>query len=474
MGVQRGYPPLAHRFSGRESLVCKNLTNEGPTFDIVDTMDQEIHRVCVRPAYVRSMGDLTRAQAHATRTGKSGQESRRDDLSDSHPVALAWCYADGKEWHQPKPTITVNADGSDESVPPVAPEPGLRLIESYEKFLADNGNPQPWKGGRWAFHLLVIVPPAWFSGDPHDPDDPEVRRFFGEAIRWAESELGGVWAARYDVDELGSGVVDIFASPILEVRNRRRIMPTKAEKLLADRLAKESGRKASKTWSALQTSWALWAQNHLDPALRRGQPVGETLAEHLRPSEFRKRVAAVEAREKEVVERENAIQCWWAHFRAEVAEQNRKLRDLVRRLLRYGSQLEKKVLRLEDENRRQKDLIEGLAQTIGRGAAAEDRCVAEPVTTTLRAGLAELSLTDSELKLIDHNICVGRENYHDGHPTGEITQEQVWAAENDATEAQMHAELDALYFPDIPVSYERAEAVERRAVELREMWSKAS
>ena len=445
-------------------------------------MENDVHRVCVRPAYIRTQGDLTRAEAHATRTGKSGRESRRDDLPDSKPVALAWCYADGDEWHKPKPTIVKEVD-SDESAEPNGPEPGLRLIESYKKFVADNGNPQPWKNGRWAFHLLVIVPPQWFSGDSHNPDDPEVRRFFGEAIRWANSELGGVWAARYDVDELGSGVVDLFASPILKVRNRMRIMPTKAEKLLAERLAKKPGSKTPKTWSALQTSWAQWAQQHLDPALQRGRPIGVTRAEHLPPSEFRKRAAAVEAREKEVKAREKeaarqirGIKNWWQEFREEVAEQNKKLRALVRRLLGYGKKMRQKVDLLEDENRRQKNLIEGLAQTVGRGAAAANWYAAEPVTTALHTGLEELSLTDKELKVIDKNICAGRENYSNDHPSAleEITERHVLDADNEAHEAQIHAELAALEFPDIPISRERAEAFAERAAELREMWSKAS
>ena len=414
MGVQRGYPPLAHRLSVRESLVGYLLTNENPAFDIVFFMENGIYQVCVRADYIRGRGDLIRAQAHATRTGNSGKESRRDDLPNSHPVALAWCYSDGDEWHLPTPTV--KADDEDESAPPVAPEPGLRLADSFEKFVADNGNPQPWKGGRWAFHLLVIVPPAWFSGDPHDPDDPEVRRFFGEAIRWADSELGGVWAARYDVDELGSGVVDVFASPILEVRNRRRIMPTKAEKLLANRLAKDSGSKVPKTWSALQTSWALWAQKHLDPALRRGRPKSETLAEHLPPSEFRKRAAAVQAHEAELAKRENAIKKWWAHFRAEVAEQNKRLRELVRRLLQHESRMQRTVKRLKAENRHQQNLIRGLAETIGRGAAAAHRRGGPSVIDALHAGLERLQPSDREFDRINASIYDGRDAYENDCP----------------------------------------------------------
>ena len=86
-----------------------------------------------------------------------------------------------------------------------------------------------------------------------------------------------------------------------------------------------------------------------------------TRAEHLPPSEFRKRAAAVEAREKEVKAREKeaarqirGIKNWWQEFREEVAEQNKKLRALVRRLLGYGKKMRQKVDLLEDENRRQK------------------------------------------------------------------------------------------------------------------------
>ena len=224
--------------------------------------------------------------------------------------------------------------------------------------------------------------------------------------------LGGpLWTST----KLGSGVVDLFLSPILESRGKKRVLPNKAERLLAARLAKDAGSKTPKTWSALQTSWADWAQKYLDPALRRGRPKSQTLAEHLPPSIFRKRADEVAKREKEATKREHAIQSWWARFRADITDRNERLRSLVSRLLQYGTKMREKVSSLEDETRRQKDLIVGLARTIGRGAAAARWNDNEIVLTALQGGLERFAASEEDVKFIDKEIHVGRDKYTKEH-----------------------------------------------------------
>lgn len=148
------------------------------------------------------------------------------------------------------------------------------------------------KNAALALHLLVGVSPEWLAetGDPHDLANPRVKGLIDHARRWSETWMGdaAVWAVRYDTDEVGSGVVDILASPIRQnASGRGKPKPAiSINKALKD-LQASVGTRTS--YSAMQTSWATYAQKHLDPALERGEPESEE--KHLTPEQFKERIA---------------------------------------------------------------------------------------------------------------------------------------------------------------------------------------
>ncbi len=144
------------------------------------------------------------------------------------------------------------------------------------------------KGADLGMEFKVVVSPEWLAetGDPHDASNPRVKQLVAEAKAWAESWGGAdsVWGLRYDTDERGSGVVDVFMSPVREQRHKSGkskavISCRKAkEELLASERVLEPDLKTS--GAAMQSSWARWCQKRLDPRLERGKPKTETGAVH--------------------------------------------------------------------------------------------------------------------------------------------------------------------------------------------------
>ena len=121
---------------------------------------------------------------------------------------------------------------------------------------------------------------------------------------WAESWMGkgAVWALRYDTDEAGAGVVDVLASPIREARHKSgSSRPSISVRKANEELAARNG--VQHAWRAMQTDWARFAQERLDPALRRGTPKAVTDREHVPPDDYRE---AMEAARREGLERGHA------------------------------------------------------------------------------------------------------------------------------------------------------------------------
>lgn len=169
--------------------------------------------------------------------------------------------------------------------------------------------------GASVLHSIVGVSPEWVeaAGGLHDPKNPRLQALLKCAVRWAEQEIGGVFAARIDLDERGGGVVDVFCAPAHRMkfgRGKERLYfsPNRSLDLLAEKYS------ASRSYSASQSSWWGHARKHLDPAILRGKPVKDSKRRHLSPEEYgrtrdrdrelRERERAVEARERQVVERE--------------------------------------------------------------------------------------------------------------------------------------------------------------------------
>lgn len=97
------------------------------------------------------------------------------------------------------------------------------LMGAYHEHKKRNGVKPERKNAAIAMHFLVGVSPDWLAeaGDPNDLENPRVMNLIEQAKTWSESWMGkgAVWAVRYDIDEMGSGVVDILASPIRQNRS---------------------------------------------------------------------------------------------------------------------------------------------------------------------------------------------------------------------------------------------------------------
>ncbi|PAL19983.1 hypothetical protein [Acetobacter syzygii] len=144
------------------------------------------------------------------------------------------------------------------------------------------------KGADLGMEFKVVVSPEWLAetGDPHDASNPRVKQLVAEAKAWAESWGGAdsVWGLRYDTDERGSGVVDVFMSPVREQRHKSG----KAKKVISCRKAKEELLASERaidpdlktSGAAMQSSWSRWCQKRLDPRLERGKAKTETGAVH--------------------------------------------------------------------------------------------------------------------------------------------------------------------------------------------------
>ena len=182
------------------------------------------------------------------------------------------------------------------------------------------------KGTPVAMHMIVGVSPAFFGdSDPHDPENPQVQELTRAAYTWAKRNLGGVWAVRYDVDEQGSGVVDVLCSPTVEYapgRHRGKPSPWIS---VATALRKLAARyKQRKSYSALQDSWAEHAAATLDPRIRRGQPKEITGRAHLSPEEYGE---SRDKHQRELAEGERKVKALKAEREQELRELDRQKAD---------------------------------------------------------------------------------------------------------------------------------------------------
>ena len=201
----------------------------------------------------KGRGSIAAAESHAKREDLVSKKRR---IRDSAP--LAWSKAeDHPSWLGNGPLDYVSAFAAHK-----------QLTQTQER-----------KNAALALEFKAVVSPDWLAetGDPRDVNNPRVQQLVIEAKEWAESWGGkdAVWAVRYDTDEKGAGVVDLFMSPIRAQRHKNGtskmvISCRKAkEELLATERALDAGVRTS--GAAMQSSWARWCQQRLDARIERGQ-----------------------------------------------------------------------------------------------------------------------------------------------------------------------------------------------------------
>lgn len=217
----------------------------------------------VRTIKLKSKSDVGATSRHAKGMDATSKARRRED-------ALHRC-------------VTLEADNTLQVHKVDSPE--LDLSAAFEAHLVKH-NAKLRKGAAIALHMIVGVSPEWVAdgGDPHDANNPHVGELLRAARDWAEREIGGVWSVRYDLDEKGSSVVDILASPIrAHQRSGQHWVSTR--RALRD-LAEREGKPKSRNFVAMQDTWHRTARERLDPAMQRGEDAKKTGLKHKSPEEY--------------------------------------------------------------------------------------------------------------------------------------------------------------------------------------------
>lgn len=177
---------------------------------------------------------------------------------------------------------------------PVSGYPGvdpLSIVEAFKARKRDAGASER-KGASLAVHMLLGVSPEWIAaaGDVHDPHNPRNVALFDSARAFMEDKFGAgsVIHTRLDVDEAGSGVVDVIVVPVTEYKQRG-----KTKKQVSANAGLEVAFGRGRNFRRLQEQWSAHCQSNLDSKIERGRSKEETGREHVHHSVFRPEAEAV-------------------------------------------------------------------------------------------------------------------------------------------------------------------------------------
>ena len=299
----------------------------------------------VRCDRIRRFADLAAATNHA----RGLDETCKDRMMKDGPRAVAWSRLTDDFQHTEVGEESHSTD----------------LVAAFRDHKKAHGAVER-KGAAFALHLLVIVSPSWLNEAPDSKTERE-GALIRQAVDWANSSLGedSVFAARYDLNERGEAVVDIFVAPVREQRIGRG---RKLRKMIAPNAAlNEIGARhgQTRTYAALQDSWAEHARKHLDPRLRRGTPKRISGATHLTPEAYRAKVReaqAVEAAEQAEAEQEA------------VERRTRQVREEAERGIAIHRERARKAEHAEAEAETQRALAE---RELAKARAKTKRALAE-------------------------------------------------------------------------------------------------
>lgn len=172
-----------------------------------------------------------------------------------------------------------------------APDNPRDVVEAFKNFKSETGIKEQ-KGASVCLHMLCVVSSEWLqeTGDPRDPENPRVQELFRESQKWAEAKFGpgSVIASRMDMDEAGSGVVDVFVCPSSVVGQKNR--PGQDKRVISTRKALKNIQreyKRKRSFMALQDSFAEFCQANIDPEIQRGIPKELKQREHVHADIYR-------------------------------------------------------------------------------------------------------------------------------------------------------------------------------------------
>ncbi|WP_107496455.1 hypothetical protein [Thalassobius sp. I31.1] len=166
---------------------------------------------------------------------------------------------------------------------------GCDIWDAFKRHKAETGAVERG-GASLALHMLVGVSREWLEEDgrdPHSEENDRIQKLFSEAKAWAESWAGGgsVIHTRFDLDEQGSGNVDVLVVPTrMQRRKTRKKAATKEVLTISTRMAKEELRKslnAKTSGQAMQTSWNDWCRERMDLRIQRGTSREQTQRKHI-------------------------------------------------------------------------------------------------------------------------------------------------------------------------------------------------
>ena len=271
----------------------------------------------------------------------------------------------------------------------------LNVTDAFDDHLEQNKVEKLYKGAPLCLHLIVGVSDQWVKdgGDLHDPLNTRNQKLLTAARDWAESELGGCFAARMDMDEKGGAVVDVFVAPTYLKKTKRKSSVHISTNKALTRLANKY--KQQKSFSALQDSWALYATEHLGTKFDRGESKERTKRENLRPEEY----AAMDEERKEISADRKTLDS----DKADHLQKVLRLQELAERVETEQAERDREVARREKEAENRIKLLQQEADELeARKSRAEREAVeAEDRAKKSKERSAQLSqkLRDSSQKL---------------------------------------------------------------------------
>ena len=305
---------------------------------------RELMFAFVRCKRLPTSAAIAAASSHALGSDRSARSRRREGYDG--PRAITLIKNDKNQWDKPA-LVQPPKNGATELPYHVD------YKTAYQRFLKAN-DARKAPNAHAAMHLIIGVSPEHFgkpdgTHEGHDYRSKKVQNLLIAAAKWAEEELGGVWAARYDLDEKGFGIVDVMCSPV-RPHGKNGKPYVSIRKAQAELQEKYPG--AAKGFGAMQSSWADYASQALGATFDRGIPKKLSGREHLIAEQYGE---AMDAGRKRVSDLES-----------QVAHMTKKIKDLTKKARELGDRVVELTLQRDRIAKRMKNTFKAVAGFRGR------------------------------------------------------------------------------------------------------------